>query len=328
MAGLVNDLLLRPASRLYGAAWEMRRRAYAAGLAVPHRLPARVVSIGNLTVGGTGKTTLTLWLAAEALRRGIDAAVVCRRYLPGPGGRGDEELLLARALGEARVHAGRTKWKLAAQAAARGRRLILVDDAFSHWRLDRDVDIVLLDAADPWGGGRFLPAGRLREPHRALQRAGAVVVTRLERPEDLTSLSAEIRRYAPGALLAGGRHRVVGVRPHGAGAVASPTGAGPARIVTATGRPTAVARSAEEAGFSPVRVSAYRDHHWFSAAEARRELSAARREDASLVLTAKDAVRWPLGGGDERVVVLEVEWEWVAGATEVESLALSMGEAT
>jgi tetraacyldisaccharide-1-P 4'-kinase len=95
--------------------------------------------------------------------------------------------------------------------------------------------------------------------------------------------------------------------------------AGPARVVTATGNPEAVAASAREAGFDPVTLSAYRDHHWFSEREARRELEAAR--GATLVLTAKDAVRWPAGNGGH--VVLEVAWEWLLGGDEAERLALS-----
>src|SRR6185295_11280718 len=106
-----------------------------------------------------------------------------------------------------------------------------------------DLDLVLLDARDPWGGERLLPLGRLREPRRALQRAGVVVVTRLAANDD----------------------------------------------------PDAVARTAAEAGLEVVGLSAYRDHHWFRADEVARERRLAERERAALLLTAKDAVRWPSG---------------------------------
>jgi tetraacyldisaccharide 4'-kinase len=280
---------------------------------------ARVVSIGNLTVGGTGKTTLTLHLARLAARRGVDVAVVCRRYRPGPAGHGDEELVYAAALGKERVYAGTVKRELAARAAAAGRTLILVDDGFSHWRLARDLDLVLLDAGDPWGGGRLLPAGRLREPRRALQRAGVLVASRLGPGENPAALLAEIGRGAPAARLAAGRHRVAGVR----GVDGAPrAAAGPARVVTGTGNPGAVARSVAEAGFEPVTLSAYRDHHWFTPREARDELGRARAAGAALVLTAKDAVRWPPGVADHAPTVVEVAWEWVSGGDEVERLVL------
>jgi tetraacyldisaccharide 4'-kinase len=304
---------------LYGAAWEMRRRAYASGLLRPRRVGARVVSVGNLTVGGTGKTTLTLHLARRALERGLAPAVVCRRYHPGPGGRGDEELMYRAALGASRVFAGTSKLESAGAAARAGFDPVIVDDGLSHWPLARDVDVVLLDAHDLTGGGRLLPAGRLREPLRALQRARAVVVSRLDAGEDPAPWLERARALAPGALLAAARHRLKGVRPLGSGEV--PPGAR-VRVVSATGNPAAVEASAREAGLEVRSASRWRDHHWFTLREAQQELARAAGEGCWVLLTAKDAVRWPESVGQERVAVLEVEWEWVVGGGAVESLAL------
>jgi tetraacyldisaccharide 4'-kinase len=312
----VTRALAGAAAAVYGTAWEARRRAYAAGLLRPRAAGARVVSIGNLTAGGTGKTTLTLHLAQVLLASGADPAVVCRRYRPGPDGRADEELLYAAALGADRVYAGRVKWRLARAAAAAGRSPVLVDDGFSHWALERDVDLVLIDASDPWGGGDLLPVGRLREPRRALQRAEAVVLTRVTGATDVASLREQIRRYAPAARLAAGRHRPAGVLD-GQGRPAR--AAGPAVVVTATGNPEAVRRTATEAGFAPVRLSAYRDHHWFHPAEARAEERRAAAAGETLLVTAKDAVRWPAGPAGPPAV-LAVAWEWVEGGREIETL--------
>jgi tetraacyldisaccharide 4'-kinase len=310
--------------RLARAAWEARRRAWAAGLAGAERVGARVVSVGNLTVGGTGKTTLALHLARVARRAGRRAMVVCRRYRPGPGGRGDEELLYAAALGEDAVRAGRVKRDLARRAVAAGADWIVVDDGFSHWRLERDLDIVLLDAGDPWGGGRLLPAGRLREPRRALQRAGAVVVSRLAPGEDPGRLLAEARDAAPAAVFGAGRHRVAGVRRlDGAPAERG----GRAVVVTGTGNPAAVARSAAEAGFEVTARLEHPDHHWFTRADVTRALERGRRDGATVLLTAKDAVRWPRDGEAASAAVLEVEWEWVLGGDPIERLALGGEEA-
>ncbi len=318
MAAL-NARVLAGAAALYGWAWERRRAAYASGRRTSAAVGTRVVSVGNLTVGGAGKTTLTLHLAALARARGRDAAVVCRRYRPGPGGRGDEELMYRAAVGEARTFAGTSKLRSAMEAAASGADLVLVDDGFSHWPLARDVDLVLLDATDLWGGGQLLPQGRLREPRRALQRAHAVVVSRLPADGDAEALFAEVRRYAPAALLAAGRHRIVGVRDAAGTTV---TARGPARVVTATGNPTAVAASAREAGFGPVELAAYRDHHWFSATEADAE---ARRAGAgTLLVTRKDAVRWP-ARAVRQPLVLDVEWTWCAGGRALERLVLGEG---
>lgn len=318
MAGL-SAPLLAAASRLYAGGWELRRRAYAAGWRAPRRVAARVVSIGNLTVGGAGKTTLALHLAAAAAARGIAAAVVCRRYRPGPAGEGDEERLYRAAVGPAHCFAGTRKWALAEQAAAAGHALVLVDDGFSHWPLARDLDVVLLDRDDLLGGGRMLPLGRLREPLRALQRADVVVISRLRPGDDPGEWIARARPFAPGARWAAARHRLAGVRTPAGQPLAA---RGAAHVVTATGNPEAVERTAIEAGFSPVTLAAYRDHHWFRAAERARERERAR--GGTLLLTAKDAVRWP---ADESagVGVIDVGWEWIFGGSAVEDAVLAEG---
>jgi len=319
VGGGVTGALGSVGAALYGAAWELRRRAYARGLLRPRRVGARVVSVGNLTVGGTGKTTLTLRLARLALERGLAPAVVCRRYHPGPGGRGDEELMYRAALGAGCVFAGASKLESAGAAARAGFDPVIVDDGLSHWALARDVDIVLLDAHDLTGGGRLLPAGRLREPLRALQRARAVVVSRLKTGEDPGPWLERARALAPGAVLGAARHRLKGVRPLAGGEL--PPGAR-VRVVSATGNPVAVEASAREAGLEVASASRWRDHHWFTPREAQRELARAAGEGAWVLLTAKDAVRWPEPLGQGRVAVLEVEWEWVAGGGAIESLAL------
>ncbi|MFN8588108.1 MAG: tetraacyldisaccharide 4'-kinase [Candidatus Eisenbacteria bacterium] len=301
------------AERLYAAGWEARRRWSASGRARPERLAARVVSVGNLTVGGAGKTTCVLHLAERAAARAVRTAIVCRRYRPGPQGEGDEERMYRRAVPGIACFAGTSKRALAREAVAAGAQLVLVDDGFSHWPLARDVDLVLLDRTDLFGGGQLLPAGRLREPLRALQRATAVIVTRLAPDDDPGLLVESVRRHAPGARFGCARHRataVVDLAGRRCGAH------GPARVLTATGNAAAVARSVQEAGFGPVTLSAWRDHHWWSADEARREVAAAG--EGTLVLTRKDAVRWPLAPGEGRVAVLDVAWEWVSGGDAIE----------
>ena len=309
------------AERAYGALWELRRHAYARGLLRPQRVQARVVSVGNLTVGGTGKTTLTLHLAREARARGIDCAVVCRRYRPGPKGEGDEERMYRALLPPASVFAGASKRDLAREAAPR-HPLVLVDDGFSHWGLERDLDLVLLEAADPFGGGRLLPAGRMREPRRALQRASFVVLTRLAPDDDPLAAIDRVRPWAPGARFAAGRHQVTRVAR--ADGVPLPPGAA-VWVLTATGNPEAVAASALESGFE-VRGRAFRrDHHWFRAAEieaVRREATAA---GALLLVTSKDAVRWPLAATRDYAVI-EVGWRWLAGGDELERAVFVGGE--
>lgn len=317
---MAGDVIPAVLARVYAAGWELRRRAYAWGLHRPERVGARVVSIGNLTAGGTGKTTFTLHLASLAFARGIRAAVVVRDYRPGPDGVGDEHRMFRAALGADAVFGGSSKREAARRAVAAGAQLVLVDDGFSHWRLARDLDLVLLDAGDPWGGGALLPQGLLREPRRALQRAEVVILTRVPVGFDPAPVLDEIGRWAPAALRAAGRHEVrevrtlAGVRVDG----------GRVRVVTATGHPHAVNASAAEAGLEVVGHAHYRDHHWFTPAEAGHEIARARADRASVLLTAKDAVRWPLPPSDD-VRVLEVAWRWVSGGDEVERRVLGGG---
>ena len=154
------------------------------------------------------------------------------------------------------------------------------------------------------------------EPLRALQRAHAVVITRLEVGDDPEALVALARPYAPGALFGAATHRGAGVVSLADGAAVA--AAGPARVLTATGNPQSVARTAEQAGFGPVTLAAWRDHHWWTEREARRELE--RAAGGTLVLTRKDAVRWPLAATEGKVAVLEVAWDWVSGGEAVERL--------
>jgi tetraacyldisaccharide 4'-kinase len=289
-------------------------------------VPARIVSIGNLTVGGAGKTTLVLHLARRARERGRTCAVVCRDYRADRTGMSDEAYLFRAALethGQRGVFVGRRKLEQARAAAAAGFELVLVDDGFSTWSLERDLDVVLVDARDPFGGGALLPAGRLREPMRALQRAEVVVISRLGPGEDPRPMMATVAAHAPAALLAAGRHRVEGVAP--LDPERPPAETRRVRVVTGTGNPAAVADTAREAGLEVTSLMAYRDHHWFTATEAQREAAAARAERATVLLTAKDAVRWPGQPGGDGTLVLRVRWEWVLGGEAVERRVLEEG---
>ena len=187
---------LCPLSFFYGLLMRLRCGLYRAGLRSSYRASVPVISVGNLVVGGTGKTPMVDFLARYIAERGIRCAVVSRGY----GGNyrqkvarvvdshgevkmtaaecGDEPYLLAKRNPRVPVYVAR-KRKLGVQAAERdGVQLILLDDGFQHLAVQRDLDIVLLDAKRPFGNGCVLPAGILREPRSALQRAGLLVMTR------------------------------------------------------------------------------------------------------------------------------------------------------
>jgi tetraacyldisaccharide 4'-kinase len=202
---------LCPLSFLYGLVLVVRSALYAAGLKKTYRARVPVVSVGNLTAGGTGKTPMVDFLARYLHSRDVRCAIISRGYggnyrqvvgrvtdangnlQMSPQECGDEPYLLAIRNPEVPVYVARER-ALGVQAAEQdGAQLLLLDDAFQHLAVHRDVDIVLLDAKRPFGNGRLLPAGLLRETPSALQRADLIVMTRsdAERKSPL-SVSAPI----------------------------------------------------------------------------------------------------------------------------------------
>jgi tetraacyldisaccharide 4'-kinase len=265
------------------------------------------VSVGNLHWGGSGKTPFTIALAAHLGATGRRVAILSRGYGRVSSGvrvvsrgsgpeiaveeAGDEPFEMARALpgvavvvGESRAEAGRR----ALAELAPPPDLFLLDDGFSHRALARDIDLLLFPAADPWGGGRLLPAGRLREPLAAAARADAVVLTGAD-AADAAAGSALAAALAPhGFDGAGFTSAVEGGPPRIAGGAELPAGAR-AFAVAAIARPESFFAAARRAGCLVVGEAAFRDHARYSGADLRSIERRARQAGAELVLTtAKD----------------------------------------
>ncbi len=176
----------------------MRAAAYRAGLFRARRLPGTVISVGNLTAGGTGKTPFVLWLAERLHAEGKRVGILTRGYrgeaAPKGGEPQSDEVAIYRERLKHRVElgVGADRYANGEVLARHGVNCFLLDDGFQHMQLARDVDIVLLDATDPFGGGHLLPAGMLREPASALRRADIVV---LNRSEHAPGIETWIRRY-------------------------------------------------------------------------------------------------------------------------------------
>jgi tetraacyldisaccharide 4'-kinase len=207
--------LLWPLSLAYGLGARLRVRLYRAGIFRQHKLKGVVISVGNLSVGGTGKTPMVLWLAERLLAEGKHVAVLTRGYrgfLKGSGTSkgaapdslsstkiGDEPELLQRRIasrasspGAFRVAVGPDRVATGQQAERDGFNWLLLDDGFQHFKLARDLDVVLIDGTRPLGGERVLPSGRLREPKSALSRADIVVISR---STHAPAIEAVVRRF-------------------------------------------------------------------------------------------------------------------------------------
>lgn len=176
------ESLLWPLTLPYGAVVHLRARAYLKGVLSQHRLNGMVISVGNLTTGGTGKTPMVLWIAERLLVEGKSTGILTRGYRG--SGRGSDStsdevrLLQARLGNRVAFGVGADRFARGSELADRGVGSFILDDGFQHLQLARDVDIVLIDATNPFGGGHLLPAGRLREARSALARADIVVITR------------------------------------------------------------------------------------------------------------------------------------------------------
>lgn len=203
-SGRAASALLLPASWLYGVgvvawrAWRLRPGAAT-------RLPIPVVSVGNLTTGGTGKGPVTRWIAERLIERGLHPVIALRGYRAGPEG-SDEALEHQRLLPGVEVATGADRRRAIESVRRRDPRInvAILDDGFQHWRIARDLDLVLVDATRPGLEEGMLPAGRRREPRSALRRADAVIVTRAERVDP--RLESRIVRWHGRAPIAWCRH--------------------------------------------------------------------------------------------------------------------------
>lgn len=276
-----------------------------------------VVSIGNLAVGGTGKTPMASWVATTFSSHGVRPAILLRGY-----GR-DEALLHERWTPDLEVLARGDRLEAARRARADGAEVAVLDDGFQHRRLARALDIVLLAVEDPLEG-HVLPRGPYREPLHALQRASAVVMTR--RTASLTDARAFEAALLLGAALpehivtAGVRFALDGVATlEERAARVEGVPLGDALALTAVARPEAFRRAVEALSEGAVELLDFPDHHDFTTDDAR--AARARAGDRPIVVTEKDAVKLrALAGvlGDVRVLRQRLDWDW--GEDEIRGL--------
>jgi tetraacyldisaccharide 4'-kinase len=287
--------------------------SYTCGVRQRRRLPCRVISIGNLTVGGTGKTPLTMWVARWYQQQGWRVAVLSRGYGAHTTGRvqvvsvgdgplvdwrtaGDEPYHLACALPGVAVLIGRDRYASGHYAYEHlGAQVVILDDGFQHHALQRDLDVVLIDTSNPFGHGTLLPRGILREPLRALRRADAIILTRVEMASDrLSALLQQIRRWNPVQPI----YRMTTVAEAlcrgDTGSAVDLTWLQRRRLVafTGIGNPQAFGTTLARLGGEVAALLVFPDHHPYTARDWQVIVEMARqRQAAGLVTTEKDAVR-------------------------------------
>ena len=296
------------------------------------RLPVPVVSVGNIVVGGTGKTPATLWIATRLAGKGRKPAILARGYggragrgpavvsdgsriLSGPDEAGDEPVMLARRTPGVSVVVGSDRHLCGMYAVERfGADCAILDDGFQQLGLHRDLNLLLMDSSRPLGSGRLLPAGNLREPVAAVSRADLVVFTRWSQMEGGAADRARVEAVVGVDKIVTASHGFAGLvdawhtdashvsAPNvnassvDAGRVDAGRGSagGPVLLVSGIADPDSFGRTVREAGFEALDHLKFPDHHKYTARDVAAIGSRARAAGASMVLTTeKDAVRMP-----------------------------------
>jgi tetraacyldisaccharide 4'-kinase len=282
------------ASWPYGAAVRWRNRGYDRQRREIYRVAVPVISVGNLTVGGTGKTPMVEWLAKWFRQRGVRVCIISRGYGAEAGARNDEALELEQKLPDV-PHLQNPDRVAAARLAIDelDTELILLDDAFQHRRIHRDLDIVLLDALEPFGYGHLLPRGLLREPVRSLARADVVALSRADAVD--ADRRSEIReaamRHAPHAVwleLAHQPQQLLGV-PDISAEIDTLRGL-PVAAFCGIGNPAGFRHSLESCGLEVAAFREFPDHHSYDRADIG-SLAESARQARALVCTHKDLVK-------------------------------------
>ena len=305
--------VLLPFSGLYAGVVSVRAAVYRAGLARPRPLSLPAIAVGNLSVGGTGKTPLAAWIADYCVRRSRRPGVLLRGY-----GR-DEELVHERLVPGAIVVANRDRLAGGDAAQSRGADVLVLDDAFQLLAVRRDLNIAVLAAEQERLARWTLPAGPWREPRRALGRADLLVVTRKRADaESAAALAADLAARWPSATVVQARlvvRTLVGMR---SGTRVSLDGLRGQQVYAAAAiaDPESFAVQIRASG-ATVQLAAYQDHHEYDAADVQRLVRLAAAA-GYLVVTEKDAVKlralWPAEGPEPFVAELEWMWERNEGA--------------
>jgi tetraacyldisaccharide 4'-kinase len=282
-------IVLWPFSLIYRGAVLLRAWLYRKGWLKQRRLNGMVISVGNITVGGTGKTPMVIWLAEKFLAEGKRVAILSRGYRGSEGSSDEVELMKERLQGRALFGVGKDRYEAGRRLESQGVDVFLLDDGFQHLQLARDVDIVLIDATRRFGRQSLLPVGSLREPVSAVNRADLVLFTRTNHAPGTVWAIEQVPQFP--VFLA--KTKLTGFRSFGTEGTESrslPDAAGPFFAFCGIGNPDAFFRDLREWKIEIVGRSKFRDHHRYTGADVSKLEQAAQKAGAkAFVTTEKDA---------------------------------------
>lgn len=277
----------------YSAVMRLRRAAYNKGLLSSSSAAVPVICVGNITTGGTGKTPMVDWVVRQLKDSGAKPAILTRGY-KSVKGKSDEAEMLKQSTG-VQVVVNPDRIAGAAAAVEAGADVLVMDDGFQHMRLRRDMNIVLIDAMNPFGYGCCLPLGRLREPLSALRDAHAIVITRSDAvvPEFIEALAAELAKRAPQASMHLGVHKPIAlIDQDGARHSLDEIVGKKVLLFAGIGNPEAFIATVDSLGAEPVDYCMFGDHQKYSPHVIQRIYEHADKTDPEIyVTTEKDHVK-------------------------------------
>jgi tetraacyldisaccharide 4'-kinase len=310
-----RKLVLAPLCLLsffYGLGISVRVFLYGRGICKSHSLPCRVVSVGNITLGGTGKTPLVCLLSEIIKARGYRVAILSRGYkgnFPGPfalvtdGERilmeakqvGDEPYLLAEKLKGIPVIVGKERWLSGKYAVDQFRTEILIlDDGFQHLPLKRDLNLLLIDSSSPFGNGYLFPRGTLREPLKQILRADAVILTKVGQSANITMIKQNLKKILKGLPIFQLDYAAGEIRLYQKKTSSPPETLKGKKILAFSGlaKPESFQKTLLSLGAEIVECKTFPDHYWYNEKDAAKLwIKAAQLRVDALVTTEKDLVR-------------------------------------
>lgn len=318
--------VLRIVETPYAIAMSQRNRRYDRGTSAIHAVGVPVISIGNLTLGGTGKTPMVKWLVQRLQQMGLRVVIISRGYGAADGAYNDEALELAQSLPNVPHLQNRDRVEAARRAIDEYQsQVVVLDDGFQHRRLARELDIVLLDALEPFGFEHVFPRGTLREPIAGLQRAQVVGLSRADAIDAAArnGIRRRVAQIAPQATWCEAAHAATRL-VNAAGDTRQLDALAAHRVAAfcGIGNPAGFAHTLAHIGCQPVAWREFPDHHRYTPADQAELAATARCANAELIVcTQKDLVKLPERQlGEIPLWAVAIEMRFLAGQDEVERI--------
>jgi tetraacyldisaccharide 4'-kinase len=282
---------LKILSFFYSLAVSIRNFLYDRRILRMHRVNKPVISIGNITAGGTGKTPMVVWLCDLLKDREKKAGILTRGYKTNSGEMNDEPALLEANCTNAKVIVDPNRSEGATKAIEQfGCDILIMDDGFQHRKLSRVLDILLIDATVPFGYGRVLPAGFLREPLKGISRAQAAIITRcdLVDPGELEDIELKLRRHKPDIIIARSQHKAVeAIFADARKSLVDHLEGMKLWAFCGIGNPDAFEKTLKKVGCELVGSRSFPDHHQYSINDIHEITAQAQKAEAQIILTTE-----------------------------------------